>query len=183
MTRSPSLTSVLTFSLSAVASLAVVALSSPPAHAEERVCRGTIGASSIDGDVVVPRDATCRLRGTRVDGNVQVRRGATLIARGVRVGGNIQAEGHQKVVVRPRTVDEQVRRSRVGGSIQLEQGGGGRLLRTVVDSDVQLFSNDARFVVRKNAIDGNLQCKGNDPAPTGGGNSVQGNKEDQCAGL
>ena len=29
-------------------------------------------------------------------------------------------------------------------------------------------------------VDGNLQCKGNRPRPTGGGNVVQGDKEDQC---
>jgi hypothetical protein len=37
--------------------------------------------------------------------------------------------------------------------------------------------------IRRNVIDGNLQCKENHPAPTGGNNIVQGNKEDQCAGL
>jgi hypothetical protein len=34
-----------------------------------------------------------------------------------------------------------------------------------------------------NTIDGNLQCKENQPAPTGGGNIVQGNMEDQCANF
>jgi hypothetical protein len=37
--------------------------------------------------------------------------------------------------------------------------------------------------VQSNFIDGNLQCKENVPAPTGGANVVQGNKEDQCARL
>jgi hypothetical protein len=32
-------------------------------------------------------------------------------------------------------------------------------------------------------IDGNLQCTGNSPAPTGSGNVVGGNAEDQCAAL
>ena len=32
-------------------------------------------------------------------------------------------------------------------------------------------------------IDGNLQCKENAPPPTGGGNLVHGNAEDQCAML
>jgi hypothetical protein len=183
MSRPALLGLALALPLTAAASLTAAVLTAPAAHADERVCRGSIGASSIDGDVVVPRDATCRLNGTRVDGNVLVRDGATLVARGVRVGGNVQAEGHEKVVVRPRTVDDRVVRSAVGGSVQLKQGGGGLLLRTVVDSDIQLFSNDARFTVRRNAVDGNLQCKGNDPAPVGGGNAVQGEKENQCADL
>jgi hypothetical protein len=37
--------------------------------------------------------------------------------------------------------------------------------------------------VTDNVIDGNLQCQGNAPAPTGGGNVVSGNAEDQCASL
>ena len=158
-------------------------LSAPPAYADDRTCRGTIGTAQIDDNVIVPRGATCRLNGTRVDGNVEVKSGATLIARGVKVGGNIQAENHDRVVVKPRTVDDRTVKSRVGGSIQLKQGGGGELLRNVVDSDIQLFSNDGRFTVRGNVVGGNLQCKSNDPRPVGGGNRVEGNKEDQCKGL
>lgn len=112
-----------------------------------------------------------------------VNRGATLVARGVEVGGNIQAENHERVVVRPRSVDDRTIQSRVGGSIQLMQGGGGRLLRNVVEGDIQLFSNDGRFEVRRNRVGGNLQCKTNDPSPVGGGNVVDGNKEDQCRAL
>jgi len=52
-----------------------------------------------------------------------------------------------------------------------------------VGSDIQLFANDGAFVVVANRVDGNLQCKSNTPAPTGGSNVVQGNKEDQCRAL
>jgi hypothetical protein len=150
-----------------------------PAHADERVCRGAIGATSIDGDVVVPQGASCTLLGTRVDGNVKVYRNATLAVRGARIGGNIQADNHRRVIVTKRDG----RRTRVGGSIQLKQGGGGKLIKVVVGSDIQLFSNDGRFKVRRNRVDGNLQCKSNRPAPVGGRNVVQGNKEDQCRRL
>jgi hypothetical protein len=87
------------------------------------------------------------------------------------------------VVVKPRRVGDRAVKSRVGGSIQLEQGGGGKLLRNVVDSDIQLFSNDGRFTVRGNVVGGNLQCKSNEPRPIGGNNRVEGNKEDQCRNL
>ena len=80
-------------------------------------------------------------------------------------------------------MDGDVKKSRVDGSIQLKQGGGGKILRAVVGSDIQLFSNDGRFEVRHNRVEGNLQCKSNDPAPVGGNNTVGGNKEDQCKGL
>ena len=155
-------------------------LVAPAAHADSRVCRGTIGASSLDVDIVVPQDATCELNGTRIDGNVIVNRGARLLAAGVRVGGNVQAENHREVIIRTRSVSGRTVRSNVEGSIQLTQGGGGKVLGAIVGSDLQLFSNRDRFEVRGNRIDGNLQCKENNPRPVGGNNIVQGNKEDQC---
>ena len=165
--------------------LAVAAsvMTAPAAHADDRVCSGTIGASSIDGNVIVPQNATCQLNGTRVDGNVIVNRDAKLVASGVRVGGNIQAENHREVVIKTRTVNGKVVRSAVEGSIQLKQGGGGKILRAVVGSDIQLFTNRGQFEVRGNRVDGNLQCKENNPRPVGGNNVVQGNKEDQCRNL
>jgi hypothetical protein len=52
-----------------------------------------------------------------------------------------------------------------------------------VNGDVQYFTNRGTISIRSNRIDGNLQCKENQPAPTGGSNVVQGNKEDQCRRL
>ena len=163
----------------AVAAGVTVALGGP-AHAEERRCTGTIRAVAIDGDVVVPQGATCKLAGTRVDGSVKVYRDATLHAKGVKVNGNVQAESFRRVEVTPRTVDGVVQRSRIGGSVQVKQGGGGEVRRTVVKADIQVFSNDARWAIYNNAIDGNLQCKSNAPRPVGDRNRVGGNKEDQC---
>ncbi|HEY7729700.1 MAG TPA: hypothetical protein VH950_02245 [Gaiellaceae bacterium] len=148
----------------------------PAAMKDERTCRGTIGARSLDVDIRVPSRATCRLNRTRVDGNVKIYGNATLIATGVRVDGNIQAENARSV---------RVSGSRVGGSIQLKRGRRGpiNLTRNTVDSDIQLFSNIGRSVVRRNVVDGNIQCKSNRPRPIGGANRVEGNKEDQCARL
>lgn len=158
-------------------------LVAPAAVADDRSCTGTIGIISTDKNIIVPSGKTCRLVGTRIDGNVVVERGATLIARGVRVDGSIQAENHRRVEVLPRWVNGKRNKSLINGSIQLEQGGGGELRRNIVGSDIQLFSNDGRFTVRRNHVEGNLQCKGNLPNPVGGGNRVQGNKEDQCRNL
>ena len=55
--------------------------------------------------------------------------------------------------------------------------------RNDVSGDVQSFTNRGSQTFRSNVIGGNLQCKDNVPAPTGGGNIVDGNKEDQCARL
>ena len=63
------------------------------------------------------------------------------------------------------------------------QGGRATLDRNAVDSDVQFFSNQGAISITANRIKGNLQCKANNPPPTGGGNVVHGNKEDQCKRL
>lgn len=168
----------------------------PVALAEERVCRGTIGATIVD-NLKVPSGATCTLNGTKVKGTIKVESKAKLYANGVRVIGNIQSEGFQVISVKER--------SQVGGSVQLENGqtgGSGKVVNTTIDGDLQFEANEARMVARKNtvlanlqavgntgglvisgnSIAENLQCKENNPPPTGGGNTA-GDKEDQCARL
>ena len=145
----------------------------PAAHAEERVCRGTIGQTTVD-NVRVPAGAFCALNGTRVRGTVKVERGGRLSAYRAGIVGNVQAEGHSNVSV-GWTV--------VGGSIQLKQGGGALLRYNAVKADIQLFTNRGSEGVYYNRVNGNLQCKSNIPAPHGRGNVVGGNKEDQCRRL
>jgi cytoskeletal protein CcmA (bactofilin family) len=177
----------------ATVALSVLALG-PAAWAEERTCRGTIGPQRVD-NLRVPQGATCRLNGTFVEGTVKVQRDATLIARDIRVIGNVQAENARLVKVKDG--------SRVNGDIQYVQGQaativdsriGGTLLfdenddalaarRNVIKGNLQAFQNTGGVVIANNTIDANLQCKQNSPPPTGGGNVVHGNKEDQCAGL
>src|ERR687895_1304323 len=164
------------------------------AQAEERVCRGTIGAVTVD-NLLVPQGASCTLNGTRVEGTVKVERNATLVANTIRVKGNVQSEGFKNITLRQSSV--------VVGSVQLENGldgGSGRVLNSKVNGDLQFFSNDARMIARgntllanfqanqntgglvieNNKIAENLQCQSNNPSPTGGGNTA-GDKEGQCA--
>jgi len=165
-----------------------------PVSAEEIVCRRTLGRITVD-NVVVPDNARCVLNRTRVQGTVKVENNAVLTTRRAVIIGNVQAENHRQVEV--------LKRTRVGGSVQVKQGGGAtvsdstidgdvqydsnnrmlRVLRSDVGGSVQVVQNDGRSVIRRNVIDGNLQCKENVPAPTGGGNVVGGNKEDQCRRL
>jgi uncharacterized protein with beta-barrel porin domain len=158
----------------AVAAL-MAAVAAPTALAEERKCRGTLNAVTVD-NLKVPKGATCILNGTRVKGTIKVGRDATLMATNVKVVGNIQAENHARVVVNGTT-------TKVGGSIQIVQGGSASVKNAKVKGDVQFFENDEAIVVMGNRINGNLQCKENDLKPTGGRNVVQGNAEDQCEDL
>jgi hypothetical protein len=129
------------------------------------------------------------------EGDGQGRGGRHAEGPGIRVIGNVQAENAQKVVVR--------KRSKVGGSVQIVQGEAARIVRSRISGNIlfdeqvgilkakrnriggnlQAFKNTGGLVIEANRFDGNLQCKENDPAPIGGGNVVQGNKEDQCSGL
>jgi hypothetical protein len=164
------------------------------AIAEEIACQGTLGAITVD-NVKVPQGKTCTLKGTTVKGGIVVNRNATLKAIGAKVNGNIQAEGAALVDVNSSAT--------VGGSIQVKQGNRARVVSTRIKGDLQFESNSGAIIanqnridgnlqafqntggvtVRQNRIDENLQCKQNNPKPVGGGNIVQGSKEDQCAKL
>ncbi len=186
------LTAVFAFAIAVAALLATA----PAAQAEERVCRGTIGAATVD-NLRVPQGASCTLNGTRVEGTVKVERNATLVATAIRVKGNVQSEGFKSILLRQGSV--------VIGSVQLEnglRGGSGRVLNTRINGDLQFFSNYSRMVaqgntilanfqanqnkgglvIQNNRIAENLQCQSNNPPPTGGGNTA-GDKEGQCARL
>lgn len=148
-------------------------LAAGPASADERVCRGAIGAVTVD-DLKVPDGARCVLTRTRVEGNIKVEEGARLIARRVRVDGNVQTQGHRSVLLV---------RGRVDGDVQLEQGRAATVRRVVIDGNLQSFENRGTQIFQRNRIEGNLQCKSNRWIPRGGGNVVGGDKEDQCARL
>ena len=181
-------------SKSAVLTGLLTALWFSPAMAEETVCQGSLGTVTVD-NLRVPQNATCRLVGTRVKGTITVQNNARLIAKRVVVIGNVQAENAAHVKL--------LQGSRVGGSVQLVQGGGAVLSDSFIDSDIlldsnssylisarnsvggniQVFQNSGGVEVSGNVVNGNLQCKENFPDPIGGGNIVNGNKEDQCSQL
>jgi hypothetical protein len=182
------------FLLASFVCAGALSLLAPPVMAEERTCRGSLGAITVD-NLRVPDNATCLLNRTRVKGTIKVEYNASLVARTVVVIGNVQAENASLVRI--------LENSRIGGSVQLKQGDGGtvndsnidgdiqfesnsaplRALRNTVGGSVQVFQNLGGVELRRNVIDGNLQCKSNSPAPVGGNNVVGGNKEDQCRRL
>jgi len=149
---------------------------------------------SFDGNVAIPRDATCTFVNVLIEGNLKMNRGARLLANQIDVNGDIQGERAAELVV-----DD----SRILGNIQFERGGRVEVWQSFVDGDIQLGSNDGDltvtdttiegnlqlfrnrggpFTLTANRVDGNLQCKENAPHPAGSGNVVQGNREDQCSG-
>jgi len=143
----------------------------------------------------VPDGARCVLEaGVKVDGNVELGNRSELYATDVTIGGNLKGQRAAVTLLEASSVggsvqldigrDITVRDNRVDGNIQLKANGGViHVLSNAVGADIQLFDNVGGVDVSNNEVDGNLQCKQNNPAPVGGGNVVQGNKEDQCAAL
>lgn len=177
-------------------SIATMLLLVLPFHAmaEETVCTGFIGNTTVD-NLLVPSNSECDLSNVRVMGTIQIAINATITTRNIVVIGNVQAENARQVNI--------LENSRIGGSVQVKQGGGAIISDSTVDSDVQFESNSGFFQASRNfvggnvqvfqnsggveiiqnTIDGNLQCKENVPMPTGGANTVRGSKEDQCSQL
>lgn len=175
----------------------VAAFALPPFQAEagDVYCPPSRGAVTIDGTVVVV--GSCTLDDTRVKGNVIVEDRGVLLARRASIDGNVQTDGARRVRLLRTDVGGSVQlegltadlpsvvdRSDIEGSIQVKQNRSPlALLNNFVDSDVQAFTNRGGVRIELNVIGGNLQCKENSPRPTGFGNRVGGNKEDQCRGL
>ena len=136
-------------------------------------CTGTARAITAD-NLLVPPGATCNLAGARIKGGIKVEERATLYASGLYVMGSLQAKKATSVSISD---------SMFGGSVEVEEGGSALLHATQIEGDAKFIKNRRSITITNNTIHGNLQCKENRLSPTGGGNLVQGNREDQCSGL
>lgn len=171
-------------------------------RAEEIDCPPNIINRTVDNVFV---NGTCTIRNSIVEGNIVVSTGGNLLVQGTTIRGSVQAEGATRVRLQPDpnsgrdtevNGDVQLKNTlagftsaivdaQVGGTVLLDSNNGPiNVFGNSVNADVQVFQNTALVRIRDNTIDGNLQCKSNTPAPrNGGGNVVQGNAEDQCAGF
>ncbi|MDJ0948546.1 MAG: polymer-forming cytoskeletal protein [Alphaproteobacteria bacterium] len=184
--------------LSALAA-AMVLSGTTLALADDTACGGgDVLTGKIDGNVIAD-NGLCTLDGARVKGNVEVEGDGFLFVQGTtRVDGNIQCDSCDAVQIVGATIkgDLQIKGASVvsgysaddpvniQGNVQYEENPA--LLAAIggiVGGDVQVFKNTGGALIGGNTIEGNLQCKENDPAPTpfGAPNTVDGNKEDQCA--
>jgi len=174
-----------------------IALAAPQAWADDYMCPPSLGAVTIEGNLVV--DGTCNLNGTIIDGDVKLLAGADLFTNGATIKGNVQDEESGVARVRLSFTDvegsvqlenvsgagtSQISDSTINGSVQLEVNSVSFIVKdNNIGSDLQANYNTGGIDIRTNVIDGNLQCQGNNPAPTGGANVVGGNAENQCKHL
>lgn len=128
-------------------------------------------------NVTVPAGAQCELIGTILTGNLQAQGAGTVRVSGANITGNIQLDNGQQVTLSGTTV---------GGSVQLTQNGSLVWMQDLtalnVAGNIQLNDNLGGAALHNNRANGNLQCQGNQPPPTGSGN-VAALKENQCAAL
>ena len=166
------------------------------ALADDTVCADTF----IDGthdNVIVPAGTVCSssahimgsvkvfggfnaFSGTTIEGNIEGEPGhqfVRLFGLGVVIRGNVQLKNAE-----PAEPSGYMAGTEIGGNFQWEanpnvlfaQGG-------TIGGDLIIVKSTGAAEIFGNVIQGNLQCSENDSPPTGGGNTVAGNKQDQCA--
>jgi len=172
------------------ASVTVVAGPSEPEQGPCEFRNRTFGR-----DVEIAAGAHCTFTDVRIRGDLELGPGSTVVAVDLRVDGSIEGKAASGLTLTASRVDGdiqfedggsiEVRQTRIDGNLQLESNTGRLVVDgNTVDGNVQVFKNrGGPFTISANEIDGNLQCKENQPAPTGGGNVVEGEKEDQCQSL
>ena len=157
------------------------------------VCNNQSLGTLTYANVSVPSGARCELIGTRLTGTLELAPGASVDVRDARVNGNLQADGPAAVRVSGGRVDGSVQVERgttttlsgvgIGGAVQLKAHTGLLWVQSLqIGADLQLFDNRGGATLNANTVNGNLQCKGNQPAPSGSGNRAA-SKEDQCQAL
>jgi hypothetical protein len=162
-------------------------------------------AEGIDlgGSLDVRGDADVSLDRGEIAGSVKANRaGAAVFAQRLTVAGTLEARGADILDLRDSVVEGNfyVRDTRegslfcgntlngnsefTGNSGQLTLGAGdGFCDGNRIDGNVKVAGNRGFTEIGDNDVGGNLTCSGNDPAPAGGGNRVEGNREGQCAAL
>ncbi len=176
-------------------------------------CNGSMSFAAVTGNLRVKKGASCTLTDSSVNGNVSVDGGGSLTLNGVTVGGNLSTQGSPVSLVQdstgaPTIVDGNVDIANapagpanvicgamIDGNLNVHNNnatswigvGGSCTSGNSISGNVQVSNNKVSggpsAVVGGNTIGKNLNCNGNNPAPTGSGNTVSGNNNGQCAGL
>jgi hypothetical protein len=167
---------------------------SAPTGGRDVNCRSELGSERIDGDLQVT--GRCTLSGTDVRGNVTLFAGGSLTAREAHIRGNLEANRADFVILERSRVDGVLRLTElVGDESVIDRTDVRRdleltanrsrleLLNNELRGDLLVFSNSGGVLISGNAIDDDLRCSSNVPAPTGTGNRVEGARTGQCQNL
>lgn len=122
----------------------------------------------------MPAWATCQLGNVTVRGDVLVLDGGSLETKGTTVEGDVEADQYANLTVNGGTV---------AGDVLVRGGNRATLSGVTIRGSVRTSDNAGPQEFRDNTIAGKLTCKRNASAPTGSGNTVQGDKIGQCRTL
>ena len=148
-----------------------------------------LNATTIDGNLTVPKGAWCDLVSVNVKGNVQLQQSSGVRLAGVNVKGNFEANNTGGAGDAMSSGANTICNSTIGGNLQIQNSASGAPWRlgtcgaNTVGGNVQFQNNNGSGnTISLTTVNGNLQCQGNHDV-SGSGNSVKGNKQGQCAGL
>lgn len=165
--------------VSGTAALRVVRLERDPGPACE------IGSNSISGDLRIPPGAMCVLSDLTVTGHLVLGAGSSVTGSDVEVHGDVEAKHAADLTLTDALILGHFRfeeggsvallRSRVRGKVELKGNLGAiELQDDVIEDDAKLEKNRyGPFRLVGNTVDGKLECKDNDPPPSGSGNVAE----------
>ncbi len=165
-----------------------------PVEPAATVCDESLGAVDLPGDLLVPRDTTCRLEGTTVAGRVTVASGASLIVKDARFGEGISAHGFDRIVLRGGRAEGRPRNwyyddlEESSNAVDFIFDGGRNLI--IEDGPINgayyILDSTGRVEVSRLYLDlGSVYCAGNKRKPEVSRISSEnfGSLQGQCAGM
>ena len=194
--------------LRATLAAALLLTTAAAASAEGALCRGELSDIIVEGGLLVPEGASCRLRHVTIRGNLIARPGSALrIGDDVAILGNLAIEGCAFASLQPSRPEGAIT---IGGDAEIAhcREASGKLFTagdvsiagnfvcrdnaapcfavslTVLGNVLVLSNSGGVSYVESDTIAGNLECRGNaGVGDYGQANRVAGRKLGQCAGL
>jgi len=148
-----------------------------------------LNATSINGNLTVPKGAWCDLVDVTVNGNLQVQNGGGIRLAGSTVTGNVQFTNTGAAADAMSSGANVVCNTKVNGNLQIVNSDTGSPW-TIGGCGPNSIGGNLQFVnnrgvgntISHTTVMGNLQCTNNHDV-TGSGNTVTGNRQGQCASL
>ena len=149
---------------------------------------------TLAGDLEIPKNVRCVLTSVRVGGHLQMREGSSLVATDLFVASNVEAHEANEIVLTDAVIQGElkfekgatvtIRDSYFGRKVELKSNWGSiTLTDNTIAETLKLEDNRfGPFSLFRNTSQ-KLECKQNDPLPSGGGNVVGERMTGQCVGL
>ena len=148
-----------------------------------------LNATTIDGNLTVPKGAWCDLVRVDVDGNVQLQQSSGVRLSGVTVKGNVEANNSSGANDAMSSGFNVICNSTIGGNLHIHNSSSGSPWRlgtcgpNTVGGNLQFQNNDGSGnTISHTSVNGNLQCQNNADV-SGSDNTVGGHRQGQCSAL